>query len=416
MSKVTLPKHFIRVAAPNEMASAEYALQYAEALMVSQPYALKMKNSLGPTIEKYSKPFLIDPETYRYFFLKKYHYKKKRIRAWLHEMAQLMPDEIKTSFGNRKADPSNFDAVQMIAFCKANIEIQTSLKKTDGTPLLPLALLCPYMLINEENFSSALQFHIQLINTMLKINTTGIPVIACLYLSKELLDRRTRLDRIVDALKEINCLAVAVWIDDLDEAEADDEELESLKDFYLKLSETKHVISMYGGTAQIMMMYFGLGTVTHGVHYQTHKNGKNEGGGPAHFFYVPNLRHRIRTIEASTIIERQGFSRPEYLSKVCDCPVCEKEISYAPGSVILSLEGNNGEQVEKLTRHFSFNKSVEIKNTEGFAKEQYADWLIQTARNLQLTQDEEEYVDTVKKWITSILGIDFEDQIEEEAI
>lgn len=416
MTKDSLPKHFIRVAAPNEMASASYALQNAQALMVSQPYALKMRNSIGATIETNGKPFLIDPETYRYFFPKKYHYKQKKIRAWLHEMAQIMPDEIKTSFGLRKAEPSNFDALQIIDFCKANIEIQTSLKKVDGSSLLPIAILCPYMLIGEDNFSGALQFHIQIIKTMLKVNTTGLPVIACLYLSNELLDRPSRLQRVAEALKEIECHSVAVWVDNFDETSADDDELESLRDLYYLLSENKQVLSMYGGTAQIMMMYHGLTSVTHGVHYQIHKNGKNEGGGPAHYFYIPNLRHRIRTIEASTIIERQGFSRPDYLSKVCNCPVCEKELSYAPGAAILSLEGNSGGQVEKLTKHFSFCKNTEIGNTKRLTKEQYAQWLLGMAKHLQLTQDEKEYVDTIHRWISSIFDIEIDDQSEEEAV
>lgn len=416
MTEVSLPKHFIRVAASNEMASATHALQNAEALMISQPYALKMKNSVGATIASNDKPFLIDPETYRFFFPKKHHYKQKKIRAWLHEMAQLMPDEIKTTFGIRKAEPSNFDAIQLIEFCKANIEIQTSLNKGDGTPLMPIAILCPYMLISDDNFSSSLQFHVQIIKTMLKVNTTGLPVIACLYLSDELLDRPSRLEKIAEALKEIECQSIAVWIDNFDETSADDDQLENLRDFYRKLSETKHVLSMYGGTAQIMMMYYGLGSVTHGVHYQIHKNGKNEGGGPAHYFYLPNLRHRIRTIEASTMIERQRFTRPDYLSQVCNCPVCEKEISYAPGAAILSLEGNSGDQVQKLTKHFSFNKHIEIDNIGRLTEEQYAEWLMAMAKHLQLTQDENEYVETVRKWISAILGIDIEDENEEEAV
>ncbi|AWX56897.1 hypothetical protein AB432_018410 [Brevibacillus brevis] len=416
MTMVSLPKHFIRVAASNEMSSAAYALQNAEALMVSQPYALKMRNSLGSTIEANGKPFLIDPETYRYFFPRKYHLKQKKPRAWLHEMAQLMPDEIKTTFGIKKAEPSNFDALQLIDFCKANIEIQTSLKKSDGTSLLPLAILCPYMLIGEENFSGSIQFHLQIIKTMLKVNKTGLPVIAYLYLSNELLNRPSRLEKIADALKEVECKAVAVWIDNFDETAANDDELENLKEFYLQLSASKHVLSMYGGTAQIMMMYHGLGSITHGVHYQLHKNGKNEGGGPAHYFYISNLRHRIRTIEASTIIERQGFSRPEYLNKVCNCPVCEKEISYAPGAAILSLEGNSGDQVGKLTTHFSYCKKVEIDNVARLTMGEYAEWLNVMTDHLQLTLDEEDYVDTVNNWISVIFGIDLEEQADDEAI
>lgn len=270
------------------------------------------------------------------------------------------------------------------------------------------------MLINDENFSSALQFHVQLINTMIKINKTKLPIIACLYLSKELLDRPNRLGRIVDIMRNIDCFAVAVWIDDFDETVVDEEKLESLKNFYFELSKTKYVISMYGGTAQIMMMYYGLSSITHGIHYQMHRNGKTERGGPAHYFYIPNLRHRIRTIEASSIIERQNFSRKEYLEKVCKCPVCDANISYSPGSTILSLEGNRGNQVEYLTKHFVYNKNIEVKKTEILSEHQYTEWLIQMANQLRLTLDEQEYVDTVKKWISAIFDIDLENESKEE--
>lgn len=414
MKMETLPKHFIRVASSNELATAEHAFDYMEGLIISQPFVLKRKNSISETLEKSNKPFLIDPETYRYFFQKKFHYRQKRIRSWLNDMAQLMPDEIKNTFGIRKAEPSNFDELQMIEFCKTNIDIQTSLTKSDGNPLLPIALLCPYMLINDENFSSALQFHVQLINTMIKINKTKLPIIACLYLSKELLDRPNRLGRIVDIMRNIDCFAVAVWIDDFDETVVDEEKLESLKNFYFELSKTKYVISMYGGTAQIMMMYYGLSSITHGIHYQMHRNGKTERGGPAHYFYIPNLRHRIRTIEASSIIERQNFSRKEYLEKVCKCPVCDANISYSPGSTILSLEGNRGNQVEYLTKHFVYNKNIEVKKTEILSEHQYTEWLIQMANQLRLTLDEQEYVDTVKKWISAIFDIDLENESKEE--
>jgi len=170
---------------------------------------------------------------------------------------------------------------------------------------------------------------------------------------------------------------------------------------------------MYGGLAQIMMMYRGLNSIIHGVHYQMHKAGLSQGGGPAHYFYVPNLRHRIRTIEASAIITRQKFSESEYCGKVCNCDVCTDIISRSPGESIFMLEGNDKEKVQRLTEHFTFNKSKEVLMSNSHSKEKFVNWIIEGVKGLSLTTDEVEYIQTLSLWSNSILGLDIPVNVEE---
>ncbi len=396
--------------ASNELKYADDALKYGEALMISQPFSLNARKSIQRFLEGHGTPFLIDPETYRYFLPHKYHFKgsnkDKKIRAWLDRMSNLFPEEIRETFGKRAARVENFDALQLLEFCQSNIEIQTAMEKEDGTPLLPNGIVAPYLRLTNEKMASNLLFQTQVISTTVKVNKSSLPVVGVFYFSKDILTNNYALRQIRQAMKEVECENIAVWVDNFDEKNATEEELYSLNDLYLELSKTKHVLSMYGGMAQIMMMFNGLGSITHGIHYQLHKNGLSNGGVPAYYFYLPNLFQRVRTIEASAIIKRQGFSTQQYLKKSCNCQVCEEILSIQAAERIFNLEGNESDIVKILTNHFAFNKSLEIANVFKLTKEQYADWVLEKIQNLHLTIDEREYADLVINWVSVVLDID----------
>lgn len=410
MSKGILPRHFIRVAASNELNYAESALEHAEALMVSQPFSINSRVAVQKCIEKYNKPFLIDPETYRYFLPFKHHYKgskkDRKIRAWLNKMSVYFPDEIKDTFGKRAAKVENFDALQLLEFCQSNIEIQTALERKDGSPLLPAGIIAPYLRISAEKINSSLLFQTQVIATTNKINKNDLPVIGVFYLSRDILSRENLLRLVIDSIRELDCKSIAIWVDNFNEVDATEEELINLSSLYSNISEDKHILSMYGGIAQIMMMYNGLDSITHGVHYQMHKDGLANGGAPAYYFYVPNLYQRIRTIEASAIIRRQNFSKEEYLEKCCGCPSCKDDISYQPAEKIFNLEGNESYIVKILTGHFAFNKKLEINNILKLSKEEYSSWVMEQLGNLTITRDEREYSEKIMNWLSIILDVD----------
>lgn len=410
MSKVILPKHFIRVAASNELKYAESALNHAEALMVSQPFSINSRRAVQRCIETYNKPFLIDPETYRYFLPQKHHFKgsktKRKIRAWLNDMAKHQPEEIRENFGKKAARVENFDALQILEFCQTNLEIQTSLQNEDETPLLPAGIVAPYLRLSAEKFNSNLLFQTQVISTTVKVNKSDLPVVGVFYFSRDILSNSPLLKLIVQSIKDLECQSIAIWVDNFDETDATEEELISLRNFYTEISSDKHIISMYGGIAQIMMMYNGLDSITHGVHYQLHKNGLASGGAPAYYFYLPNLHQRIRTIEAAAILRRHNFTREEYLKKCCDCPACKEEISHQPAENIFNLEGNESDIVKVLTSHFAYNKKLEIQNINNLTKKEYPNWVREKCDSLSLTRDEEEYSNVLLNWVSAVLDID----------
>lgn len=160
-----------------------------------------------------------------------------------------------------------------------------------------------------------------------------------------------------------------------------------------------------------MMMYNGLDSITHGVHYQLHKNGLANGGAPAYYFYIPNFHLRIRTIEASVILGRQNFTRDEYLERCCNCSSCKEEISHQPAEKIFGLEGNESDIVRSLTSNFAYNKKLEIQNINKLSRKEYSNWIKEKIEHLSLTRDEEEYSDTLINWVTAILDIDISNKI-----
>lgn len=410
MSKGILPRHFIRVAASNELTYAESALHYADALMISQPFSINVRKSVEKIVESYNKPFLIDPETYRYFLPYKHHFKgsknNRKIRKWLKTMSTLFPEEIKESFGKKAARIENFDALQLVAFCQSNIEFQTSLQKEDGSPLLPVGIMAPYLRITAEKISSNLLFQTQVISTTNKINKSKLPVVGIFFITRDILTNRALLNLVIEAIKDLDCKSIAIWVDNFNEIEATEEELINLNYLYSQISYNRHIIGMYAGIAQIMMMYNGLDSVTHGVHYQMHKDGLSNGGAPAYYFYIPNFHQRIRTIEASAILSRQNFSKNEYLEKCCDCSYCEAKISNQPAEKIFNLEGNEKDIVRILTSHFAYNKKKEISNVNKLSKKDYSIWIKENLDHLSLTRDEMEYSAHLVKWVSAILNID----------
>ncbi|KIL74732.1 hypothetical protein SD78_1801 [Bacillus badius] len=378
--------------------------------MISQSFTVNNRMAVQRGVEKYKKPFLIDPETYRYFLAFKHHYKgtkkNRKIRSWLSKMSVHFPEEIKNNFGKKAAKVENFDALQMLEFCQSNIELQTSLEHKDGSPLLPIGIVAPYLRISAEKINSNLLFQTQVISTTSKINKSDLPVIGVFYISRDILSRENLLKQVTQSIRELDCESIAVWVDNFNEVDATEEELTNLRTFYSNISADKHILSMYGGVAQIMMMYNGLDSITHGVHYQMHKDGLANGGTPAYYFYVPNFRQRIRTIEASAIIRRQNFLREEYLKKCCDCPSCQENISMQPAERIFSLEGNESYIVKTLTGHFAYNKKLEINNVLDLSKEDYSAWIMQKLRDFSITRDEFEYSDKIKSWLSIILDVE----------
>ncbi|MFS0670151.1 hypothetical protein AB1L12_19825 [Peribacillus frigoritolerans] len=410
MSKAILPRHFIRVAAPNELKYAENALQHAEALMISQPFSINSRKAVQRCLGNYEKPFLIDPETYRYFLPHKHHFKgsktKRKIRAWLNDMAKILPEEIYESFGKRSAKVENFDALQLLEFCQSNIEIQTSLQNENGSSLLPIGIMAPYLRLTAEKITSNLLFLTQVISTTNKINKSELPVVGVFYFSRDILSNKSIINMIKQSINNLECKSIAVWVDNFDETDATEEEINTLNNFYSEISHDKHIISMYGGLAQVMMMYNGLDSITHGVHYQLHKNGLASGGAPAYYFYLPNLHQRIRTIEAAAILRRHNFTREEYLKRCCDCPACKEEISHQPAENIFNLEGNESDIVKVLTSHFAYNKKLEIQNINNLTKKEYSNWVREKCDSLSLTRDEKEYSDVLLNWVLAVLEID----------
>lgn len=420
MRKGILPRHFIRAAASNELSNALLGLDDADALIISQSFVCRTKKSFAKSMKSHSKGFILDPETYRYFLPLKHHFKgpktKRKIRKWMADMSIYYPDEIKDTFGKRAANIQNFNAIDILEFCQATIEIQTSIEDDEKNVLLPLGIVAPYILIDSNGFSSKLLFQTQLIKTTQKFNKTGLPNIGVLYLSRDILSNETSIARLKSQLENWNIESIAIWIEGFDETTASEKELVNLASIYENVSKEKHTLAMYAGLAQVMMMKNGVDSIAHGVHYQMHKSGLASGGGPAYYFYIPNLRHRIRTIEASTIIRRQGFDSHNYCKKVCNCKICERIISSNPAELIFRLEGNNKEKVNMLSKHFIYNKSLEIDFINKLEKIEFVNWIQEGIKNLKLTSDEDEYIITINNWTSSILGIEIPVSEDDEEI
>lgn len=159
-----------------------------------------------------------------------------------------------------------------------------------------------------------------------------------IVISKNTLLNPTILRKLIKAYESLNCTGYTVWVDDLCESEASEEDLNG---FIRLLEGLKHkpVLNMYGGYFSILLTHKSYGLlagVSHGLEYGENRKVYPVGGGiPVSKYYFLPLHQRLDFTKAYYLLEntkiidtsKDNWGSPEqYYKKVCKCTQCRAVI------------------------------------------------------------------------------------------
>ncbi len=120
------------------------------------------------------------------------------------------------------------------------------------------------------------------------------------FLRKEHLQARYRRE-IIDIYRRNDFQGYCVWVDEFDERLAKQDEISSLVELVGALSEGgKQVVMLYGGFFSLLLYYFGMTSVCHGLAYGEYRAlgaSAQQGSGPAPIRYYVLELHCFLTLE-----------------------------------------------------------------------------------------------------------------------
>jgi len=143
-----------------------------------------------------------------------------------------------------------------------------------------------------------------------------------------------------------------VWIDDFDERESTEADVRGLVELTRALAgDGRQVVMLYGGFFSMLLYYFGMTSVCHGLAYGESRSigaTAQQGSGPAPIRYYVLELHRFLTLENALTVLRQ---RPDLL---CNCPACRRIVRGNAERVTLYQEEEAMAEV-----HFLYNRNQE---------------------------------------------------------
>ena len=157
-------------------------------------------------------------------------------------------------------------------------------------------------------------------------------------------------------MKAIGFEGYCLWVDGFDESKASQDKIENYIDLVHDLSEggKKRLILMYGGFFSLVLNYFGVDCVCHGILYGESRTSTaaalRTAGAPPIRYYIPSL-HRFVSIDKMTAMLEHA---PELL---CDCPVCTRLTYGLPENI-----GRFAEQEGLSEIHFMYSRLKERGN------------------------------------------------------
>lgn len=211
---------------------------------------------------------------------------------------------------------------------------------TDITQLHPKFLIAPYFYLdsNDPDFEKWLEINIKCI-TCSKENAAqygDIPIFAQIVLSQDSLSGKDAIKKITEAYSTCVCDGFTIWIDGLDEHQA---ELRQLVRFTQLLTPLRGrpIYNMYGGFFSILLTHKSinlLNGVSHGLEYGESRAVYPVGGGiPTSKYYFMPLHQRIDFTKAYNLLEYNKIldaSLPNwgpsdrYFKEICKCQHCYK--------------------------------------------------------------------------------------------
>ena len=249
----------------------------------------------------------------------------------------------------------------------------------DVTQLHPKFLVAPYFYLDniDPDFEKWLEINIKCIACS-KENAAqygDIPIFAQIVLSQDSLNSKDTIKKITDAYSACVCDGFTIWIDGLDEHQA---ELKQLVRFTQLLTHlrNKPIYNMYGGFFSILLTHKSinlLNGVSHGLEYGESRAVYPVGGGiPTSKYYFMPLHQRTDFEKAYNLLEYNEILNANlsdwgptdrYFTEICKCQHCRKIMQNAMIN-FLEFESNGHYDVTKKTGAVYRRKKASPKTKE----------------------------------------------------
>jgi len=194
----------------------------------------------------------------------------------------------------------------------------------------PHIIIAPYFYMKPNTFSEWIDVNLKLIDDCKELGNE-IPLWAQVVIDPGLLFRSDNREKLIEKYINANCEGICLWVDDLDEHEADEDTLLGMVKFIKSIIKSnKQIFIAYGGYfSAILTKLYGVTGICHGLEYGESRPVAPVGGGiPMAKYYFPPLHKRLRYNEALQILEAKGWLQDSkyFYDEVCNCQVCQEII------------------------------------------------------------------------------------------
>ena len=205
----------------------------------------------------------------------------------------------------------------------------------------PKFLIAPYFYLNsnDNSFKKWLELNVSFAKIAIrktKEQYDSKELFIQIVVDKNLLHDSDLIDEIINAYNNIECDGFTIWVDDLNEHEATEQELTG---FIKLLNGLKHkpIFNMYGGYFSVLLTHQDLkllSGVSHGLEYGESRKVYPVGGGiPVSKYYFLPLHQRMDFTKAFYLLEHNDIldtykenwgSTDKYYSNICKCIKCKE--------------------------------------------------------------------------------------------
>lgn len=350
------PSHILRYGIASE---EQFLKQFAESfsrLAINANMLAHTPTAISAFVGKklVTKPFFVDPITHAFQHNPEMLKSKKTgaIKGSLRKLRESYGDPLLSIRGVVKPEDLSSDLVRR-DFARRVLEFQyNTIKSTETSEELlpylqysgvnyqqtPEFLIAPYFFMKLGSVDRWLPLNSSLIESAKESNPSDLPIWAQVVISKDILDDRELMEKLVNAYKSVAPSGILLWVDDFAEDEVDEALLTHFISLLRAFAEAElPVINLYGGYFSFLLIKSNLLTgVAHGVEYGESRSVVPVGGGiPMAKFYYPALHRRLRYVDAVSILVVKnifGKGATSYYEEVCNCETCQKIIGNDPNN------------------------------------------------------------------------------------
>lgn len=296
---------------------------------------------LTEIVRGYGRPFLVDPQTYIFSLPPSRHIdtEKNSLRRTSATLSGAYGEPFYSSVGVRKLFPEDFadprvagESVARVLSYQRNKSLgQMGLPlepyydkyrlwddEPGGAGLMPQVLIPPYFYFKGPA-DPWLSVNLAAARVALELKRGQERVYPVLLFSERLLDSPAAVDAIASAFLADPYDGYLLWPNRFDEARQSPDRLRVLATLVSRLASSgRRVSKLYGGYWSVLMGSRGLGGLSCGLGYWSHRNAFGYGGRNGKtlkHFYIPSLHMAVPLGDAFKMLEAEPRLR-------CTCPVC----------------------------------------------------------------------------------------------